>query len=528
MTEITGRSRRRFASFSPTALAVGGCLLIGGCGTAGGPAGSAHPRVRAVSLAPASARPSRPNIVLVLTDDLTANLLRFMPHVQALERSGASFGRYFVADSLCCPSRASIFTGRLPHNTGVLTNSGAYGGVSAFHRRGDESRTFAVALQRAGYLTALMGKYLNGYLQAAGARADGSPSDVPARYVPPGWSGWDVAGWGYNEFGYELNQSGVLRRFGRSPRDYLTDVIAREGVRFIETAVGRRRPFLLELATFAPHAPSTPAPRNARDFPGLRAPRPANFDALPSDPPGWLRARPPLRPRQLRMLDRAFRSRARSVEAVDRMLATIEATLRNKGIAGDTYIFFSSDNGFHIGEYRLMPGKGTAFDTDVRVPLIVSGPGVGAGTVLPQLTANIDLAPTFAAIAGVHLDGDGHSLLALLHGEQVRSWRNAVLIEHHPSVKGAGDDPDAQPPASGSPGAYHAIRTAGFLYVEHAGGEVEFYDLTRDPFELHNIARRLDRRALLQLHHELLALRRCHGPGSCWRRMHLPPLAGGQ
>ena len=208
------------------------------------------------------------------------------------------------------------------------------------------------------------------------------------------------------------------------------------------------------------------------------------------------------------------------------MSAAVETALRADGVARETYVFFSSDNGFHAGEYRLMPGKGSAFDTDVHVPLIVAGPGVGAGTAPPQLAGNIDLAPTFAAIGGARLEGDGHSLLALLHGGKQPPWRNALLIEHHPSVNGTGEDPDAQPPASGSTGAYHAIRTSGFLYVEYPGGEVEFYDLRRDPFELHNIAGRLGWRELLQLHRELLALRSCRGQGSCWRRMHLPPLAG--
>ena len=503
---------------------VGACACLGsvGCGAlvVGAAGGSRTP---AAGRVPAFGRPDRrPNVVFVLTDDLTANLLRFMPLVRAMDRQGATFERYFVADSLCCPSRASILTGKLPHNTGVLTNGGIYGGFRVFYRRGEARHTFAFVLRRAGYLTALMGKYLNGYEQGR----DGSSAHVPPRYVPPGWSVWDVAGWGYGEFNYWLNESGHVRWFGHSPRDYLTDVLARKGVQFINSAARRHRPFLLELSTFAPHAPYTPAPRDARGFPRLRAPRAPSFNRLPSHPPSWLRGRRRLTRRQIRTLNREFRRRARSVEAVDRMLGEVERALRANGIAGNTYIFFSSDNGQHMGEHRLMSGKMTAFDTDVRVPLIVTGPGITAGTVISQLTENVDLAETFAAIGRAHLRGDGHSLLALLHGQRQPRWRNAILIEHHHTVTVPGVDPDAQAPESGNPNSYHAIRTSSFLYVEYAHGQIEFYDLRRDPFELHNISTRRTKRQRRWLHRELRALKYCHGAGRCWKAMHLPHLPG--
>ncbi len=510
----------------PAISASCACLVLAAC-SSGAPRASIPIGLRGTQTS--DVRPEavrRPNIVFVLTDDLSANLLQFMPHVRAMEREGTTFENYFVADSLCCSSRASILTGEFPHNTGVLNNSGAYGGFRAFHQRGEERHTFAVALRRAGYLTALMGKYLNGYLQAGARRADGSTAGVPPGYVPPGWTQWDVAGWGYNEFGYPLNESGTLHRYGHSPHDYLTDVLARKGAAFIDTAARRHRPFLLELSTFAPHFPYTPAPRNARDFPGLTAPRLPSFNDLPSHPVSWLRGRKSLSSRQIRAINRAFRQRARSVEAVDRMIGQIENALRRNGILGDTYFFFSSDNGLHMGEYRLMPGKATAFDTDIRAPLIVTGPGIKAGTATSQLAENIDLAETFAAIGGTRLGGDGHSLLAILHGNPPSEWRNAVLVEHHPSVGAPAIDPDFQPPTSGSPGAYHAIRGSGFLYVEYARGEVEFYDLRRDPFELHNVAGRLTRRQRAQLHRELRRLRYCRGPTGCWKAMQVPPLPG--
>ncbi len=461
----------------------------------------------------------RPNIVFVLTDDLSMNLLPYMPHVQAMERSGLTFTNYFVSDSLCCPSRASIFTGNFPHDTNVFTNVGRQGGFNVFHKRGEEHRTFAVALHEAGYRTALMGKYLNRYMQTR---------SVPSTYVPPGWSDWDVTGLGYGEFNYTMNQNGELRYYGRRDSDYLTTVLARNGVHFIDHSVRQGRPFFLELATFSPHAPYVPAPRDVGDYPGLQAPRTPNFDRLPTHPPLWLGSRGPLTRRQIQVIDWVYRRRAEAVRSIDRMIARIERALRRDGVTANTYLVFSSDNGLHTGEYRLMPGKLTAFDTDIHVPLVVVGPGVPAGASTDAMTENVDLAKTFAGLGGAQLSGDGHSLVGLLHGDDPRGWRNAILVEHHgPDMSGR--DPDYQNSAAGAPRTYEAMRTRRFLYVEYNDGEREFYDLRHDPFELHSLAYRLSVDQLAQLHSQLAAIEDCHDGTSCWRAMHVSrwPTAGG-
>jgi N-acetylglucosamine-6-sulfatase len=148
--------------------------------------------------APAAAAATPPNIVFVLTDDLAWNLIQYLPQVQQLRADGVTFTNYTVTDSLCCPSRSSILTGKFPHDTGVFTNGGTDGGFAVFKNRGNENSTFATALQSKGYATAFMGKYLNGYLPA-----DTQGGAQP--YVPPGWSEWDVAGNGYPEYNYSLN-----------------------------------------------------------------------------------------------------------------------------------------------------------------------------------------------------------------------------------------------------------------------------------------------------------------------------------
>ena len=477
---------------------IGGTLAVEG---AASPAASNGP-----SQASAAEATDHPNIVFVLTDDLSWNLLKYMPNVQAMRNQGETFSRYFVTDSLCCPSRASIFSGRVPHNTGVFTNTPPDGGFGVFHDRGEENDTFATDISSvpgANYQTAMMGKYLNGYL----------PSSL---YVPPGWSEWDVAGSAYSEFNYNLNENGKLVSYGSAAGDYLTDVLANKGVGFINSAASAGDPFMLEIATFAPHAPYTPAPRDAQDFPGLKVPRTPAFNAQNTNPPTWLGKRAPLTNAQITTLDQHFRKRAQSVEAVDHMIGRIEDTLAQRGLADDTYLVFSSDNGYHMGEHRLTEGKTTAFDTDVGVPLIVAGPGVPAGRTVSRLTANIDLRPTFSELAGASVPStvDGHSLVPLLNGTSVSGWRSATLIEHHGSDQKR-DDPDTQPTAAGNPSTYEAMRKDNSVYVEYLNGDHEYYDLSADPNELHNTYGALSGSQKGDLHKTLHELEHCSGQ-SCW------------
>jgi N-acetylglucosamine-6-sulfatase len=442
----------------------------------------------------------RPNVIFVLTDDLSWNLVRYMPHVQQMQREGLTFTNYFVTDSLCCPSRASIFSGRYPHNHGVLTNTPPTGGFSAF-RRGAESETFATALQGSGYRTSLMGKYLNGY-------------DPKGGYVAPGWSNWQASGGGYRGFNYVLNTNGRTAHFGRSRRAYLTDVLRRRGKDFIRQATRDGSPFLLEIATFAPHRPATPAPRDRHDFPGLQAPRDAAYGVEAKNAPAWLRGRPPLTAAQMAGMDAGFRKRAQSVQAVDELVGQIRRLLRERGLERNTYVVFSSDNGYHMGQRRLLAGKMTAYDSDIRVPLIVVGPGVARGSSTRALVENVDLAPTFMKLGAARppTPVDGHGLVSLLHGRVPSPWRDAVLIEHHRPETPNGD-PDAQTRLSGNPPSYEAVRTATELYVEYVDGEREWYDLTTDPDQLINRYGELSQDARDGLHDRLVRLEACRGAG---------------
>lgn len=489
------------------ALIVGAAALALAFAAPSGMAGTKNSP--AVTTQPVAAAAEKPNIVFVLTDDMSSNLLPYMPEVQKLQSQGMTFTDFVVSNSLCCPSRSSIFTGRYPHNTGVLSNEGPNGGFGAFHSGGEERDTFATALQAKGYRTAMMGKYLNGY----------SPSDTVAGqqpYVPPGWDQWDVVGGGYEGYDYKLAHNHKIESYGDRPKDYLTDVLSKKGTSFVRKSAAANKPFLLEIALFTPHGPSTPAPRHENAFPGLEAPTSPAFDKLPTNAPPWLARQDRLTQGEKNTIDRKFRKRAQALQSVDEMIGKLRNTLTRAGVADNTYVVFGSDNGFHLGEYRLKAGKQTAFDTDVRVPLVIAGPGVAAGRTSNAQVSNIDLAPTFQRIGGAPVSSrvDGHSLLPLLDGGSDANWRTANLIEHRHADKSAGD-PDNNGGESISPPNYHALRTNSYTYVEYGSGAKEYYDLRTDPYQLHNIVGQLGGARLDNLHDALTRLKNCRGDG-CW------------
>jgi N-acetylglucosamine-6-sulfatase len=496
---------------------------------------------------------ARPNILFILTDDLDAATMDHFPVLRALlSDQGATFANYFDSLSLCCPSRTTILRGQYAHNTAITGNRPPAGGFEKVHALGLETSTIATWLRAAGYHTALLGKYLNGY-----------PRGVAPTYVPPGWSDWysPAAGNAYGEFNYTLNENGTLVPYGNRPEDYMVDVLAARAQAIMRRTAQDGTPFFIEIATYAPHGPATPAPRHADAFPDAQAPRTPSFNEEDvSDKPAWLRARPPLTPRQIEQIDALYRRRLQSLLAVQDLVAGLIDTLRATGQLANTYIFLSSDNGFHLGQHRLPSGKQTAYEEDIRVPLLVRGPGIAAGRVIDQLAGNVDLAPTFAELAGVQPPDfvDGRSLVPLLHGDTTAaaSWRGAFLIEHGDVDddkvslwKGEveGDKEAAAPPhrqggraagrgrpAAGAGGlleppdpmeraqrvrggagipTFQALRTADVLYVRYVTGEQELYDLRADPAQLQNLAGSADPELLARLAAWLAVLGRCAGAG---------------
>jgi N-acetylglucosamine-6-sulfatase len=456
--------------------------------------------------AAAHAAGPKPNIIFILTDDMALRDAAQMPKLQSLVAAqGVTFTNYFVTDSLCCPSRSSILRGEFVHDHQTLGNQPPDGGFEKFHALGNEKSTIGTWLKAAGYRTALMGKYLNGY-----------PNTVAQNYVPPGWDEWDSPSrGGYGEFNYLLNENGHLVTYGNAPGDYLVDVMARKSVAFIDDAVRAKQPFFMYLATFAPHQPATPAPRHANLFPNARAPRDASFDeADVSDKPQFIQALPPLRPMAIQRIDALYRKRIQSLQSVDDMIETLVRELQRTGVLNNTYIVFTSDNGFHLGNHRMVMGKQTAYETDIHVPLIVRGPGVPAGATQDELVEEIDLAPTFAQWAGASAPSfvDGRSFASLLAGKPT-SWRNAVLVEHYSGSTEpfASEFEVAQRRGRQRIPTYRALRTSSMTYVEYETGERELYDVSRDPYELENIVPRAAKSTIDKLSAQLAAMRSCSG-----------------
>lgn len=501
------------------ATTVAGMMIAGsavaGC-TGSTPGRSMHSDATSTSTGAAS--PARPNIVFVLTDDLSKNLVPYMPHVQALGRRGMTFTNYTVDDSLCCPSRASIFTGNYPHTTKIVVNSGKHGGFTEFHNRGEEQHTFAITLHDAGYRTGFMGKYLNRYdatYPVPPVLRDWTPPQ--ATWVPPGWDEWDGVGFGYPQYDYNLNHNHQIIHHGHRPKDYLNSVLQHYGTQFIGDSVQRKQPFFLEVSSYTPHTPNTAAPRDVNSFPDLKAPRGPAFNRVPVNAPSWYRSRRAFRPQFIAALDLRFRQRVEAVQSVDRMIGALEKKLRRTGQLANTVFVFSSDNGYHIGEHRLYPGKLTAYDTDVNVPLVVAGPGIAPGSTNGDLVQNVDLAPTFDELAGTKAPAsvEGKSIVALLHGQRP-GWRSLALIEHSgPDLTPS--DPDVQTIAEGNPPSYMAIRSTQFTYVRYYNGETEYYDRVKDPYELDNVAVRLTPARRAQLQSWLTALHKCSGGAQCWQ-----------
>jgi arylsulfatase A-like enzyme len=495
-----------------TACAAAAGLLASACGS---PAAPPRPleRPRARELAPsaqarASASRRRPNIVFVLTDDLDSGSLELMPKTLALVGSpGATFLNSFAATPLCCPSRASLLTGQYAHNHGILTNGGgARSCFEDFRDRGSERAALPSWLKAAGYRTGFVGKYLNRYPGADAAANDG--------YVPPGWDDWHATfvprgsencpSCAY--YDYAINDNGEVERHGRREADYITDVETERALGFIRgaRAAGGDAPFFLWLAYTAPHSPSIPAPRHQGGYADKRAPRTAAFNEDDiDDKPNWFRSQPKLSAADIADLDGVYRSRLESLMAVDDAVESIVDALATIGELQDTYIFFTSDNGFLLGQHRFPGGKAAVYEESIRVPLLVRGPGVTAGRRPVEAALNIDLAATFAEIAAATPTDfvDGRSLVPLFSGA-APAWRKDLLVEFEAAN------------VEGLP-SWAGLRDAESIFVDYpAVAEREYYDLVRDPEQLENRYRSLDSARATSLVTRLNQLLDCRG-ASC-------------
>jgi N-acetylglucosamine-6-sulfatase len=232
--------------------------------------------------------------------------------------------------------------------------------------------------------------------------------------------------------------------------------------------------------------------------------------------------------------DTLYRKRAQSMLAVDELVVELVKRLEQNGQLDNTYIFFTSDNGFGIGEHALPPGKGLAYEEDIHVPMLVRGPGIKPNTVITQITANIDLAPTISDMASATPAKfvDGRSFMPLFKTETSKplGWRKGLLIEmgaiktstsavvpvNAPAALDSlpfefeyPDSPNDKFLQQKDQGTYRGVRTEKFIYVEYNNGEKEFYNLVADPYEMENLASKLAPDILSSLHAWLGQLQTC-------------------
>ena len=457
-----------------------------------------------------------PNIIFLLTDDqdVTAKSLNYMPKLGKLMREeGTEFANYFVPTGLCCPSRSTIIRGQYCHNTKIWDNGGLNndtylsGGFRKVIAEGLENTTIATLLRDAGYETFLVGKYLNGY------------EDGAASHVPVGWDHWfgmtDTA-----YYGPHFSQQGKL--LVTSKDTYQTDFISNVSQSFIRTR-DKSKPFFIYIAPFAPHGPSTPAKRHANLFDNFKAPRYPSYnpsDNLQEQKPSWMKTLPLLSSTQIDNIDEFYRNRLRALQAVDEMLQNITNLLKVEGLSDNTYLFYMGDNGQHLGDYRLPAGKRQAYDTDIRVPFLVRGPGIKGGVNVTEVVMSIDLLPTWVDLTGANLpktyEVDGKSIIPLLHGTdapqpKVNTFRSVALAEMYGGSGNMGTRYIGMKDFEKNKfwnNTYQAVRVingsdwaegANWLYAEWCTGEREFYNVTEDPYEIYNIINTTDPSLLSKL-----------------------------
>src|SRR3954451_1397133 len=437
-----------------------------------------------------NARQKRPNVVLINTDDMNVTDMTVMRHtLSLLSARGTTFRNGYVSYPLCCPSRATQLTGQYSHNHGVLTDQ-------RFTDL-DSSNTLAVWLKRAKYRTAMVGKYLNGY------------GVVDPGQIPPGWRQWFALTGGTEQkrYGFRLNENGKVHSYGRKPANYIDYVLGAKVNGLLKAWAPSPKPFFLYYNPNNPHGekgtPVTstrdpePAPRYLGRFGDIQAPRPPNFDEPDvSDKPQQIRAIPRLSDAEKADIDRRYRGRIESLLSVDDEVKKIVRLVRKYGDKRKTFFIFTSDNGLEMGAHRI-EFKDYLYEEGEHVPLVIRGPGVPQNATRDQLVANIDLAPTIAAITKARPGRvmDGINLLPLTQNPNVAS--NRTLLFESFDIGSFG------------------LRRGPWSYNQYSDGQDELYNLDDDPYQLNSLANDPSH-ALLKasLAAELAHLKTCSG-ASC-------------
>jgi arylsulfatase A-like enzyme len=540
LSQSRGHSAKLFVAAGLLALL---CLLA----TAGHPSASA-------------ATPTRPSFVVIQTDDQTLGelyasfghpRLQAMPNtLNLIAKRGETFNNYYVSYPLCCPSRVSLLTGRYSHNNGVKGNVQPNGGYFGFSFRAAYKHNLAVWLQDAGYRTIHVGKFLNGY---------GDEPYDNGTTIPPGWSAWhtvEKADTTHYYYGYSLNDNGQIdgpfgdsgswetREYGARddigcpfaptnglPCYYETDTLTNIATAEMQ-GTSPEQPFYLQLDYTAPHgdfrhpAGPEPAPRHNEWFKGAPFPhsRSQGFDeGNVSDKPRFIREAPYLSLSDIHTYRVYYDKALESLRSIDDGVKQLIDTLGSLHRLRNTYIIFTSDNGFFFGEHRLIGGKFLAYEPSTHLPFLIRGPHIRPGSESSEVVGNIDIAPTVLELAEAKADKsiDGRSMVPFMRDPNLRTLRPYLFesfvessdVDEQGAIAEPGDQ-SGRTSAKGRsatasllapPKDYEGLRLGPYKYIAWPDGEKELYDLEKDPYELHNIVRIPNYFPVRNfLHHELL------------------------
>ncbi|KAH9996636.1 arylsulfatase-like protein [Xylariaceae sp. FL0662B] len=495
----------------------------------------------------------QPNIVFILTDDQDLHMqsLEYMPFVRKhLIDRGTFFRRHFCTTALCCPSRVTLWTGKAAHNTNVTNVTPPYGGYPKFVSQGLNDNYLPVWLQETGYNTYYTGKLFNAH--------------SVDNYDSPYAAGWTISDflldpftYWYMNSTYQRNKDLPVSFEGR----HSVDVLAEKALGLLDEAYEARKPFFLGIAPVAPHAnlwspafrdgnhseldeiqftAPVPAQRHDRLFKGVKVPRTANFN--PDKPSGasWIRDLPKQGRDNVKYNDEFYVQRLRTLQSVDEIVDSLVGRLEDLGILDDTYIIYTTDNGYHIGQHRMQPAKQTSFEEDINIPLIVRGPGVPETFISHVVTSHTDIAPTILGLVGAPIREDFDGLAIPLTEDGLLEARNErhehVTVEHWGFASNEGQVFDWYPRLHMN-NTYKALRVVGESYNLHyqvwCNNERELYDLTADPGQMTNLLHPDEQppeaiagtpldKLVARLDALLLVLKSCKG-GRCvrpWQALH--------
>jgi arylsulfatase A-like enzyme len=424
-------------------------------------------------LATATARgeqAARPNILVVFSDDHAEQAIsaygsrvNVTPHLDRLAAAGARFTNSFVTNSICSPSRATLLTGQYSH----------VNGVPVFNPFDGSRNHVAKLLRAAGYHTGVVGKWHLG-------------SD------PTGFDRWIVLP-GQGDY---RDPQFVVPGHTLSIRGHATEVITDLAIEFLKTRPADK-PFFLMLHHKAPHRDWQPEDRHAARFTDAEIPEPATLRddyatrpaALPENrqtivrdlTPADLKREPPAGLAGDDLLQWKYRRFMHDylacVQGIDDSVGRVLDHLESTGLAANTVVVYTTDNGWFMGEHGLYD-KRFMYEPGLRVPLIARGPGIRAGGTPAEFVANIDLAPTFLALAGLPVPDwmQGRSLVPLLRGEPLVDWRTSVYYRYY------------HDPGHHDTRAHYGVRTATHKLIHYWRKDAwELFDLVADPHELHNL-----------------------------------------